>query len=315
LVSWNIIFIFLGIASPLSSKIWYATHWGLTLSHFTTAILGLLIFGTSLRDKNWKLVLALSLWMSQLPPPEVLAWVLTSSIYVFYRRTNLTRRVKQKLLVSALIQSIFSLGTILYTKFAIAERSERFSGSEGGNKVFQFLISFIRLMYHQILDTNGLLSILVCFAIAFAIFAQLGVRATLLIDNEIFYIVLLFTLTSYIVIPAADAYAYGAPWHNLQIIILSSLLKTLLFYQILNKMAFKMESHVTLGIRKMLFASLSVLSLSISLSLLFPNIERMNDWQSRWYKLNDINSSLIPKTFQKQPLQGDLESEWIKDCY
>jgi hypothetical protein len=314
LFSWNIAIIFLGTVSPLSSKIWYATHWGLTTGRFTSAILGLLLFGVLLKNRNWIIVITLSFWMSQLSAPEVLAWVAAIFAYFIYKKKCLTLEVKQKLLASALIQLTFSSGTVLYTKLIITDRSDSFSGSQESRDIFFFLTSFARLLFYQIVDTNSLLNITFCFFISLTLFGYFGTKIELLLRKEVLTVIIFPTFSSYLIIPAADAYAYGAPWHNLQIIVLSSTLKTVLFYRILCRMASKRDLPLNPGIRNMSFLSLSLLSLFLSLSLLLPNLERMGDWENRWLG-GAVDSSLIPKTFQNQPLQGDVESKWIKDCY
>ncbi len=315
LFSWNIVILFLGTVSPLTSKIWYATHWGLTIGHFTPSILGMLIVLLALKDKGWNIVVILSFWMSQLSAPAVISWVLAITIYLIYKKRVLIQSVKQKLIVSALIQSIFSLFTVLYTKFGVTDRSDSFSGTQSEIGFTSFLISYARLLFHQILATNGLFNNLVCFAIAIIVYASLSAKMNVLIGNEIFPMIVLSTFFTYLIIPAADAYAYGAPWHNLQVIILSSFLKTVLFYRIISlsriKRYFRFKSGVGAGLTLSLFS----LSIFFSFSILIPNLERTNEWKGRWVGESDVNLSLIPKTFQNQPLQGDIESEWINDCF
>jgi hypothetical protein len=315
LVSWNAIIIILGVTSPVVSKIWYATHWGLTISHFTTAILGLLTFAVSVKDKNWKFVIALSLWLSQLSAPEVISWIVTIFLFVVYSRKSLNWKIRQKLLASALIQSLFALGTILYTKLVITERSNSFSGSLEDGTIFTFLKSFTRLLFHQLIDTNNFLNLLVCFMISLLIFTFFGVKIQYMVKKDILPIFVFSTLSSFFVLPAADAYAYGAPWHNLQIIILSSILKTIFFYLMVCNLALKFNLSSIRTFRNLIAVSLSTFSLSLTLALLVPNLERLTSWNNRWDAKSNGLISLIPETIQGQPLQGDLESEWINDCY
>jgi hypothetical protein len=315
-ITWNIIILILGTVNPLSSKLWYATHWGLTVSRFTTAILGLLIIGLILKDRSRVQIILLSLLMSQQSAPDVLAWALTFFVFFVFKNKNLSLSIKQKLISSALIQSVLSVGTVLYTKLVVTARSDGFTGSQGENKVVSFLISFARLLFHQVIDTNSPLSILVSFAISITIFAVYNNKMDSYLENNVFSIIIFSTFSSYLIIPAADAYAYGAPWHNLQLVILVSLLKTSLFYKLICKIACHCDFIAIAGRRRNIsIISLSISSTFLSLTLFFPNLERSDDWNDRW-NANSVNpTNLIAQTFQDQPLQGDIESDWIYDCY
>ena len=315
LITWNILILFLGTVNPLSSKVWYATHWGLTVSRFTTAILGLLIIGLILKDKRHTRIILLSLLMSQQSAPDVLAWSLTFFLFFLYKKKNLSLSIRKKLISSALIQSGLSSGIILYTQLVVTDRSDGFSGLQGENKVISFLTSFARLLFHQIIDTNGLLGILVCFAISLILFAVCHNKVESHLDNNILLIIILSTSSSYLIIPAADAYAYGAPWHNLQLVVLASLLKASLFYKLICRTA----SHYSLTIkpanRNFAVISISVFSIFFSLTLFLPNLERSDEWNNRWNEKSISPKGLIANTFQNQPLQGDIESDWIDECY
>ena len=311
---WNLLISLLGLIQPFTSKLWYSTHWGLTIPHFTTAILGLLIFLLVSQNRSLVVIAICSFGMSQLSAPEVLSWVVALFAYLVYARKSLTNQVKLKLITAITIQAALTMGTLIYAKFS-TQRTSSFSATQGDRWMINFTISWLRQVYHQLIDTNNFPTIIFCSLIAILGVIFIGNRFDVFLTREITIMMCLATFSSYIIIPAADVYGYGAPWHNLQIIILSGLLKIILIYKVFAKKFPNIRFTTSINLRLTILSLLTTIPILISISILTPTYERNSEWKSRWNNSAGDQISLIPNTFESFPLQGDLESEWIKECY
>ena len=314
LLLWNLLVSLLGLIQPFTSKLWYSSHWGLTIPHFTPAILGLLIFFLASQNRSLLILAACSIGMSQLSAPEVLSWIATLFAYFVYARKGLTKQIKLKFVIAVTIQTALTVGTIIYAKIS-TQRSSSFSATDGDRWLVKFAISWLRQVYHQLIDTNNLPTVMFCSLIGIFGAIFFAKEISVYLNRDIFILILLATIASYVILPAADVYGYGAPWHNLQIVVLSGVLKIFVFFRVFAKKFPNIRSKTSTNIHLTILALLTTIPLMIAISILLPTYDRNSEWNYRWSNIDGDRISLVPKTFQNFPLQGDLESQWIRECY